>query len=68
MTLGLAPTRGDLLRSTVHYCEGRVAEDSIYAVLHRGCSNLFPDMNLLMATSSSSHSIARDFRERDGDY
>ena len=66
MTLGLAPTRGDLLRSTVHYCEGRGGLD--YAVLHRGCSNLFPDMNLLMATSSSSHSIARDFRERDGDY
>jgi len=43
MTLGLAPTQGDLLRSTVDYCEGRVGEDSIYAVLHRGCFNLFPD-------------------------
>jgi hypothetical protein len=43
MTLGLAPTQGDLLRSTVTYCEGRVAEDSIYAVLHRECFNLFPD-------------------------
>ena len=43
MTLGLAPTQGDLLRSTVHYCEGRVADDSIYAVLHRECFNLFPD-------------------------
>ncbi|WP_202878903.1 transposase [Ornithinimicrobium ciconiae] len=43
MTLGLAPTQGDLLRSTVTYCEGRVGEDSIYAVLHRECFNLFPD-------------------------
>jgi hypothetical protein len=43
MTLGLAPTQGDLLRSTVHLCEGRVAEDSIYSVLHRECFNLFPD-------------------------
>jgi len=43
MTLGLSPTQGDLLRSTVHYCEGRVGEDSIYAVLHRECFNLFPD-------------------------
>jgi len=35
--------QGDLLRSTGHYCEGRVAEDSIYSVLHRECFNLFPD-------------------------
>ena len=43
MTLGQAPTQGDLLRTTVGYCEGRVASDSIYAVLHRECFNLFPD-------------------------
>ncbi|MEV8183865.1 transposase [Specibacter sp. NPDC078692] len=43
MTLGLAPTQGDLLRSTVNFCHDRVAEDSIYAVLHRECFNLFPD-------------------------
>jgi hypothetical protein len=43
MTLGLAPRQGDLLRSTVNFCEGRVAPDSIYAVLHRECFNLFPD-------------------------
>ena len=43
MTLGLAPTQGDLLRSTVSYCEGRVGEGSIYAVLHRECFRLFPD-------------------------
>lgn len=43
MTLGLAPVQGDLLRSTTGYCQGRVGQDSIYAVLHRECFNLFPD-------------------------
>ena len=43
MTLGLAPRQGGLLRSTVNFCEGRVAPDSIYSVLHRECFNLFPD-------------------------
>jgi hypothetical protein len=43
MTLGLAPKQGDLLRSTVSYCEGRVSPDSLYAVLHRECFTLFPD-------------------------
>jgi len=41
--LGLAPKQGDLLRSTVSYCQGRVAADSIYGVLHRECFTLFPD-------------------------
>ncbi|MEU5853657.1 transposase, partial [Saccharopolyspora shandongensis] len=31
------------MRSTVDYCEGRVASDSIYGVLHRECFKLFPD-------------------------
>lgn len=43
MTLGRAPRQTDLLRSTVEYCEGRVAADSIYGVLHRECFALFPD-------------------------
>src|SRR5688500_14256871 len=43
MTLGLAPRQGDLLRTTVNYCEGRVSPDSIYGVLHRECFHLFPD-------------------------
>ncbi|MBB5160064.1 IS1182 family transposase [Saccharopolyspora phatthalungensis] len=43
MTLGRAPRQGDLLRSTVEFCEGRVAADSIYGVLHRECFSLFPD-------------------------
>src|ERR1017187_1741357 len=43
MTLGLAPKQGDLLRSTGGYCEGRVAADSIYGVLHRERFALFPD-------------------------
>src|SRR5450759_1990829 len=42
MTLGLAPKQGDLLHTTVGYCEGRVGADSIYAVLNRECFGLFP--------------------------
>lgn len=43
MTLGRTPTQGDLLRSTIQFCAGRVGEDSIYSVLHRECFGLFPD-------------------------
>ena len=43
MTLGLAPRQADLFRSTAAYCEGRVAPDSIYRILHRECFRLFPD-------------------------
>ncbi|BCQ06724.1 IS1182 family transposase ISMgi3 [Mycobacterium heckeshornense] len=43
MTLGLTPTQADLLRSTAHFCDGRVPPDSIYGVLHRECFALFPD-------------------------
>jgi hypothetical protein len=43
MALGRTPRQTDLLRSTVGYCEGRVAPDSIYGILHRECLSLFPD-------------------------
>jgi hypothetical protein len=43
MTLGLAPRQADLFRGTAAYCEGRVAPDSIYGILHRECFALFPD-------------------------
>ena len=43
MTLGLAPRKADLFGSTAAYCEGRVAPDSIYGILHRECFRLFPD-------------------------
>jgi len=43
MTLGLAPRQGDLFRTTAGYCNGRVAPDSIYGILHRECFALFPD-------------------------
>lgn len=43
MTLGRSPRQADLLRTTVNFCEGRVAPDSIYGVLHRECFSLFPD-------------------------
>jgi hypothetical protein len=32
-----------MFRTTVSYCAGRVADDSIYGLLHRECANLFPD-------------------------
>jgi Transposase domain (DUF772) len=41
--LGLALKQVDLWRTTVNLCEGRVAPDSIYGVLHRECFSLFPD-------------------------
>jgi hypothetical protein len=43
MTLGHSPTQADIFRSTAAYCEGRVAPDSVYALLHRECHRLFPD-------------------------
>ena len=43
MTLGHSPTQADIFRSTAAYCEGRVAPDSIHALLHRECHRLFPD-------------------------
>jgi Transposase DDE domain/Transposase domain (DUF772) len=43
VTLGRTPAQADLLRSTANFCEGRVAPDSIYGVLHRECFELFPD-------------------------
>ncbi len=43
VSLGLTPKQADLWRTTVDFCEGRVAPDSIYGVLHRECFNLFPD-------------------------
>ena len=43
MTLGRSPTQADIFRSTATYCEGRVAADSIHALLHRECHRLFPD-------------------------
>jgi hypothetical protein len=43
MTLGLAPRQADLFRTTVSYCDQRVAPDSIYGVLYRECFAPFPD-------------------------
>jgi hypothetical protein len=43
MTLGVTPRQPQLLGSTADYCDGRVAADSIYALLHRECDRLFPD-------------------------
>jgi hypothetical protein len=43
MTLGSTPRQADIFRSTAEFCEPRVAPDSIYALLHQECFNLFPD-------------------------
>jgi hypothetical protein len=43
MALGRTPLQPGLLSSTVGFCEGRLAPNSIYAVLHRECDTLFPD-------------------------
>jgi Transposase DDE domain/Transposase domain (DUF772) len=42
MSLGLTPTQADVFTTTA-FCEGRVAPDSIYGLLHRECFGLFPD-------------------------
>lgn len=43
MSLGSAPRQRDLFRSTANFCASRVAEDSIYGLLHRECFRLLPD-------------------------
>jgi hypothetical protein len=43
MTLGLSPRQADMFVTTTGFCEGRVAADSIYGLLHRECFGLFPD-------------------------
>lgn len=43
MSLGLTPRQADMFVTTTSFCEGRVAADSIYALLHRECFALFPD-------------------------
>ena len=39
----MTPTQPGLMSSTAGFCEGRLAPNSIYAVLHRECRRLFPD-------------------------
>ncbi len=43
MTLGKTPRQADLFRTTESFCEPRLRADSIYALLHRECFELFPD-------------------------
>src|SRR5947207_4568125 len=43
VTLGVTPAQPALWRSTVEFCGGRVAVDSIYTILHREGEVLFPD-------------------------
>jgi Transposase domain (DUF772) len=43
VTLGLTPGQAGLFRSTTGFCDERVAQGSIYGLLHRECRRLFPD-------------------------
>jgi len=43
VTAGAAPRQADLLVGSAVVCDGRVAENSIWAVLHRECHRLFPE-------------------------
>lgn len=43
MTLGPTPRQVDAFRGTTEFCAPRMAEDSIWALLHRECFALFPD-------------------------
>jgi IS5 family transposase len=43
MSLGLAPRQAEVFATTATFCEGRVAPDSIYGLLHRECHRLFAD-------------------------
>jgi hypothetical protein len=43
VALGLTPNQPGLMSSTAGFCEGRLAPNSIYVVLHRECRRLFPD-------------------------
>ena len=43
MSLGLTPRQSGLFATTTSFCESRVPADSIYALLHRQCFELFPD-------------------------
>jgi Transposase domain (DUF772) len=43
MSLGHAPRQFEVFATTATFCDRRVAENSIYALLHRECHRLFPD-------------------------
>jgi hypothetical protein len=43
MSLGHAPTQGDVLRSSTGFCHERLSPTSIYALLHAESHRLFPE-------------------------
>ena len=43
MSLGHAPTQGDVLRSSRDFCHERLSPTSIYALLHAESHRLFPE-------------------------
>jgi hypothetical protein len=58
VTLGVAPRQADLFRSTVAYCEGRVAPDSIYGILeaYRFRRHLYYAIYAIPVSTPSSYS------------
>lgn len=44
VTLGRAERQGDLFDEVTRFCGGAVAQDSVYALLHRERDRLFPDV------------------------
>jgi hypothetical protein len=43
MTLGLAERQGDLFDDVTRFCDGVLAESSVYSVLYRERDRLFPE-------------------------
>lgn len=43
MTLGTTPSDQSIFATTTNFCASRISEDSIYSLLHRECTTLFPD-------------------------
>jgi hypothetical protein len=57
MTIGTTPRQADLWRGTAAVCEGRVGQQSIWAVLYRQGDRLLP-MSCLLTCSLGSAGAA----------
>ncbi len=64
MTLGVADMQGDLFDDVNRFCDEALAENSIYAVLHRERDRLFPDELFadLFASGAGARSRRRSWR------
>lgn len=55
MSLGEAPKQQDLFQSSTAYCLDRLAEGSIYGLLHREGHLLFPDEEFADLFETTGH-------------